>query len=79
VFYAIPATRCAPNGEPEPQRASPGADSVYPGLAPERFIDLFQADREPAFYRVHPPPPTLDEYARLLIEALRARDLMPAR
>ena len=79
VFYAIPATRCSPTGEPEPQRPSPGADSVYPGLASDRFIDLFQPDREPAFYRVHPPPAILDEYAQLLIEALRARDLMPTR
>lgn len=76
VYYAIPATRCAPDGTPEPQRQSPGADSVYPGLAPERFVDLFQADREPDFYKVHPPPPILAEYARLLVAALRARGLL---
>jgi hypothetical protein len=76
VYYAIPATRCAPDGTPEPHRVSPGADSVYRGLDPGRFVDLFQADREPAFYEVHPPPHILDEYARLLIAALRARGLL---
>ena len=76
VYYAIPATRCAPDGTPEPQRASPGAGSVYPGLAANRFVDLFQADREPAFYKVHPPPPILEEYARLLIAELGARGLL---
>lgn len=77
VYYAIPATRCAPDGTPEPARGSPGADSVYPGLDPTRFVDLFQADREPAFYKVHPPPPILAEYARLLVTALRERALLP--
>ncbi len=76
VYYAIPATRCGPDGTPEPRRPSPGAESVYPGLAAQRFVDLFQADREPAFYAVHPPPPILEEYARLLIAALRARGLL---
>jgi len=76
VYYAIPATRCAPDGTPEPHRPSPGADSVYPGLDANRFVDLFQADREPAFYEVHPPPPILEDYARLLIAELRARGLL---
>jgi hypothetical protein len=75
LFYAIPATRCAPDGTPEPHRP-PSPDSVYPGLGPARFIDLFQVDREPAFYKVHPPPPILDEYARLLVAALEARGLV---
>ncbi len=78
VFYAIPANRTVPSLDPDPQRAPPGADSVYPGLAPERFIDLYQPGREPAFYQVHPPPATLDEFARLLIETLRARGTIPA-
>lgn len=76
VYYAIPATRCAPDGTPEPHRPSPGTDSVYPGLDAGRFVDLFQANREPAFYKVHPPPPILEEYARLLIAELRARGLL---
>jgi hypothetical protein len=76
VYFAIPATRCAPDGTPEPRRPSPGPDSVYPGLDPRRFVDLFEADREPAFYRVHPPPPILEEYARLLAAALRARGIL---
>ena len=76
VYYAIPATCCAADGTPEPHRPSPGAESVYPGLDPQRFVDLFQAAREPAFYAVHPPPPILEEYARLLVVALRARGLL---
>ena len=76
VYYAIPATRCGPDGKPEPHRPSPGAGSVYPSLDPTRFVDLFEADREPAFYEVHPPPPILEEYARLLIAALRGRGLL---
>jgi len=76
VYYAIPATRCAADGTPEPDRPSPGAESVYPGLDAERFVDLFAAGREPAFYQVHPPPPILEEYARLLVAALRARGLL---
>jgi hypothetical protein len=78
VYYAIPATRVGRDGRPEPHRPSAGPDSVYPGLDAARFVDLFQADREPAFYEVHPPPPILDEYARLLIAALRARAVLEA-
>lgn len=76
VYYAIPATRVGRDGKPEPHRPSPGADSVYPGLDATRFVDLFQADREPAFYEVHPPPPILEEYARLLVAELRGRGLL---
>lgn len=76
VYYAIPANRCGADGRPEPHRPSPGAASVHAGLDPARFVDLFQADREPAFYEVHPPPPILEEYARLLVAALRERALL---
>lgn len=78
VFVAIPANRTKPGGDPDPERIPPTADSVYPGLAADRFIDLFQPGRERAFYEVHPPPATLDELAGLVIEALRARGLIPA-
>ena len=76
VFYSIPANRTVPTGDPNPR--APGPDSVYPELTADRYIDLYQPGREPDFYLVHPPPATLDEFARLLSETLRARGFIPA-
>lgn len=54
------------------------APYIFPELAPERFIDLFTPDREPAYYEVHPPADILDEYASSLLGALKARGLLPS-
>ncbi|MFN8643460.1 MAG: hypothetical protein U0802_18025 [Candidatus Binatia bacterium] len=78
VFVAIPANRTTVAGDPDPGRVPPGPDSVYPGLAADRFIDLFEPGRERAFYQVHPPPATLDELAALTIAALRTLGVLPA-
>lgn len=68
LYYSIPA-----NG------GRPKADDIFPGLAPRRFIDLYQPNREDVFYEVHPPPATLDEFASLLVDALQARGVLPPR
>jgi hypothetical protein len=52
--------------------------SLFPELREDRFIDLFQPDREADFYDVHPRADTLDEFAKLLVDQLRARHLLPA-
>jgi hypothetical protein len=65
VYYSIPVWR-----------GRPKRDNVLPGLPPQRFIDLYEPNREPDFYEIHPQPPTLDELARLLIKALRERGLI---
>jgi len=67
AFVAIPAERGRFNGD----------DAVYEGLPQRTFVDLYRPDREADFYEVHPPPSVLDEYARLLIEELGRRDLIP--
>src|SRR5439155_10601217 len=59
VYYSIPAYR----GLPKP-------DTVFPGLSDQRFIDLYRPDHEAAFYEIHPPAPTLDDFAELLAEEL---------
>jgi hypothetical protein len=65
IYFAIPADQ---------RRVTPD-DNVYPGLPPDRLIDLHRPNREPAFYEVHPPPAILDELAQILIAELRARGL----
>lgn len=52
------------------------APSIFPELSPDRFIDLFESDREAAYYDVHPPPHILDEWAAELARALRSRGLL---
>lgn len=52
------------------------AQSIFPELSSERFIDLFKPDREPAYYEVHPPAHTLDEWAAALAQTLRQRRLL---
>jgi len=51
--------------------------SAYPELPPSQFIDLYRPNREPEFYEIHPPAATLDEYAALLIDSMRARGFLP--
>jgi hypothetical protein len=52
------------------------ADKLFDGLPAQRFIDLYQPNRESDFYEIHPPPTTHDEFAKLLAEALHARGLI---
>ncbi len=51
--------------------------TIFPELSDDRFVDLFEPDREPDFYDVHPRPDILDEFARLLVNQLRAHHLLP--
>jgi hypothetical protein len=64
VFVAIPADRGV---RPE---------AIFPGLPVESFIDLYRPGRPQPFYEVHPPPAVLDEYAGMLADTLRERDLL---
>ena len=68
VYLAIPADR---------QRLR--AELVFPGLEPERFIELFRPGREPDFYDVHPAAPTLDAIAGILLERLDELGLLQSR
>jgi len=52
------------------------AHDVFPRLPAERFIDLNRPNREKAFYEIHPPAVTLDEFAQLLAAELQARGLV---
>ncbi len=67
VFIAIPADH----------GVTP--DAIFPELPADRFVDLHRPGRKPNFYEVHPPPAMLDEYARILADALRERGLLGAR
>ena len=66
AYVAIPA-----------DRGGLGPETVFPGLAAHEYIDLYRPDRDDAFYEVHPPAATLDEFAALLIEELKTRKFLP--
>jgi hypothetical protein len=65
VFVAIPAS----GGQLR------SAD-VFPGLPDGYLVDLYQSGREEPFYRVHPPSPYLEEYARVIASELAVRGLL---
>ena len=46
-------------------------DDWFPGLPPEQIFLVDKPGQPPAFYATHPDPWVLDEYAALLVEALR--------
>jgi hypothetical protein len=66
VYFAIPA-----------DRGRLGPDTIFPELPSEHYVDLYRPDRDPGFYEVHPPGSTLDDFAALLIDELRARRVLP--
>ena len=66
AYFAIPA-----------DRGGSGPETIFPGLAAHEYIDLYRPDRDAAFYEVHPPAATLDEFAALLIEELKTRKFLP--
>ncbi len=47
------------------------------GLPPDRVIDLYLPDQDPEYYRVHPSPYGLDQFAARLIVLLREKGLLP--
>ena len=67
VFVAIPAAR---------GRSWTSADSIYPRLPANRFINLYRPGRDDSFYLVHPPAVYLDEYAGMIIEGLNKIGLL---
>ena len=69
VFVTLP---------PERDQSTQGADKVFPGLAKDRYLNVYQQGREPAFFEIHPPAAILDEWAGLLIQGLRGLALLPA-
>jgi len=66
VFFSIPS-----------DGSGPIANTVYPELPPEQFINFHEPGHEPDYYMMHPPARFLDEYAGQLIVILRQRGYLP--
>jgi hypothetical protein len=56
---------------PLPPTPRTHADDWFPGLPPEQMLLVDKPGAPPAFYETHPDPWVLDEYAALLVVALR--------
>ena len=81
VFYSLPAGEY-PQASPDDISARapvpPDPDTVYRGLDRRRFISFARPGREVDYYRVHPPPRILAEWARTLADELDRRGFLPA-
>jgi hypothetical protein len=56
---------------PLPPTPQTRVDDWFPGLPPQQMFLVDKPGQPPAFYETHPAPWVLDEYAGLLVDALR--------